>query len=422
MKLTPAQVRRAGFFFGNFGLAKLSIYFAPLAVASFALPETYAGMELAFALAPFLALMLGSPFLGAVPQLYLVQGERRVFDLSAGIAAAAAGLMIAAGLALLFAGEAVMAMVCFATACVSVQGAASTLTRTLSRRNIAAWADGMAALAMFLAAGLAWFVFGSWFEVDDTATGWALISLVFAMAAYLLFRRWHEPGLRARFATAWRIGLPMVINGLFGMIIASGGRIAFGAVAQPWDLSAYAIGFRLAGLMLGLHQLMITALFARVYAARTRAFDRTAPLYLLAVAGGGVALCLAAPLLLPHLGLKALTPDRQDDLLAWLPLIALQIYLWIGFATLELRINRARMARRLILPNLAVTLAAVFGFFLLDQAGLASPANIVAFMAVVTALFVAMQITMLWRRGLVLPRTASALAAGAVPFLLLAFL
>lgn len=420
MKLTQAQFRRAAYFSGNFGLAKLSIYFAPLAMASFALPETYAGMELAFALAPFIALVLGSPFLSAVPQLYLVRGEKRVFDLGAGVAAAAASLMTLAGIALLFAGETIPAMACFAAACVSVQGAASTLTRTLSRRNIAAWADGMAALAMFLAAGAAWFVFGSWFDAGDAAITWAIVSLVLAMVAMLLFRRWREPGLRARLAAAWQIGLPMVINGLFGMVIGSGGRIAFGAFAQPWDLSAYAIGFRIAGLMLGLHQLMITAFFARVYAARTRAFDRTAPLYLLAVAGGGVLLCLASPLLLPHLGFKALTADRQGALLDWLPLIALQVYLWIGFATLELRINRARMARRLILPNLAVTAAGVAGFFWLESTGLASPANIVAFMAVVTALFVAIQIAMLWWRGLVLPRTATSLAAGAVPFLILA--
>ncbi len=413
-------MKRTAAFLANFGVAKGLIYFLPLVIAAMAIPETYAAMEFAFALAPLIAMFPGSPVLAAIPQLYLVRGDRNVRDLAAMVAAVTAALMLPAGLLLLLFAGPKPAMVAFAAACVAAQGAASVLSRTMSRRHLAAWADGIAALSMFLAAGLAWFVFGSWFDAQAAAIAWAIICVPLAFVLLQLSRSWRGPHARLRLRHAFAIGLPMVINGLFGMVVASGGRIAFGLFTQPWDLAAYAIGFRVAGLMLGVHQLMVTAFFARAYGARTRAFDRMAPFYLLAVAATGCVLCLFAPEMLPALGFKALTVDRQDALVSWLPLIALQVFLWISFATLEFRVNRARLAGRIIPVNAVVTLLAAGGLFLLDRAGLASPIHLVAAMALVTGLYVAVQFGALWLRGLVLPRTGMAIAAGGVPFLVLA--
>jgi hypothetical protein len=68
-----------------------------------------------------------------------------------------------------------------------------------------------------------------------------------------------------------------------GDMAGRGGRIVVGFLNAS-ALPEFGVAFRVAGLALGIHQLLTTALFARVYAARTRQADKVLAWFFLAVA------------------------------------------------------------------------------------------------------------------------------------------
>ncbi len=64
----------------------------------------------------------------------------------------------------------------------------------------------------------------------------------------------------------------MTVVATLAIWLGVGGRIIVGFL-NPEALAAYGVAFRVAGFALGVHQLAVTALFARLYAARTKVAD-----------------------------------------------------------------------------------------------------------------------------------------------------
>jgi hypothetical protein len=68
-------------FLGNFGLAKLVIYFAPIVVAAIAGGALYGNIELAMAVSLLITLLvIGAPLSG-ITQLYFVRHQHGISDL-----------------------------------------------------------------------------------------------------------------------------------------------------------------------------------------------------------------------------------------------------------------------------------------------------------------------------------------------------
>jgi hypothetical protein len=146
------------------------------------------------------------------------------------------------------------------------------------------------------------------------------------------------------------------------MWIGSGGRIMIGLLA-PSGLAVYSVAFRFAGLALGLHQIAITGLFAYLYRARTRVADRLFSIFLLVVLLALAILPFAIGILLHFVHMAALQGPGGDLVFRLLPILGLQIFLWIAFAMFQLRVNRSGLASRSILPMLAVTLGGIGGIY-----------------------------------------------------------
>jgi hypothetical protein len=179
---------------------------------------------------------------------------------------------------------------------------------------------------------------------------------VIGFAAALL--RFRSSALLARLADAARIGLPMVITGVFAVWLGVGGRILVG-LFNPGQLAVYGLAFRIAGFALGVHQLATTALFARLYRARTAWADRTFACFLIPIALLLAGISMLGDRVIGAIGFEALRPVDEPVFASLLPVVALQTFYWIGYAMLQVRVNRSKLAGKSVLPTFVLTVGGV---------------------------------------------------------------
>ncbi|HYI49035.1 MAG TPA: hypothetical protein VEX35_11290 [Allosphingosinicella sp.] len=355
----PASPRARGrgrhlLFLANFTIAKAAAYVMPLLLAALASAQLYGGIELALAIGlQACAVLLGAPLAG-ITQVYLIRGDRAVGDLLLLLTfASALALSVLTGLLWLVRAEALVVLTVSVLCVTVIQNVASTWFRMRGERNRTAWGDG--ASLMIAGAVVSGVVLGTGADATGSATlVFALFTAFVALVSGVALLRHRAPGLRARLTRASRIGMPMMVAGIFAIWLGVGGRILIGAVSAD-DLAAYSLAFRVSGLALGVHQLATTAAFPTLYAARTRHADRLLAWFLAAVLAVSAALALAGPFVVDLLTFSAL---REQDIRAFkdlVPLTSFQTFYWIGYALLQYRINRYGAARASIAPLLAVT-------------------------------------------------------------------
>ena len=360
MRQVPFPVRwrqwtgHAGFL-ANFGAAKLVIYLLPLAIAKFAPPATYGGIEVAWSAALLGAMVLvGAPLSGAT-QRYLIRKDRAVADEILGLTALFCGLStIACFLARRWVtdSDALMALAALATAI--IHNGCSAFFRMLGRRNFTAWADGTATLCaglVVLAARLM-----VWQATPEAVVScYLVLNVTVTLAAVIGFVATRKPGVLRRFWLSATIGLPMVAGAVLAIWLGVGGRLTVGLLAAR-DVAAYSVAFRVGGLAFGVHQLAGTAMFARIYRARTREADRLLARVLTLVTVMSTGLALGGAPVVRALHLRALDSAGTLVFARILPIVTLQIYFWIAFAMLQVRINRSGLAARALMPVAVVTL------------------------------------------------------------------
>ena len=343
-------------FFANFAAAKVGVYITPLAIAAFVTTSVYGAIEFGWAVALIAASALTGAQFSGINQRYLVGRDHQVGDelaLWTGVGCALALLLWwiggIAGLSLAW--QVALASIGVAV----VHNAVSTWARMRGARVLTAWADGT---ATFVAGGLilCLFLFDRANSERAVGQGYAGLAVVAAIAAGLLFLRAKAPDLGQRHTRSWQLGLPMLANAVLATWLGVYGRLLIGLFAAE-TLAAYGLMFRIAGLALAVHQLAVTALFARIYAARTKAADQLLVPFLIAVTALLAALSVVAPSIVPMVPLASLDETGGRLFAAVFPIVALQVFFWIGFAMLQLRINRSGLARRAFLPMLLVTLA-----------------------------------------------------------------
>jgi hypothetical protein len=345
-------------FLGNFGFAKIAIYFVPLAIAAFAGPRLYAGIELTQSMGLLIgSLLVGAPLAG-VTQHYLVSGERRVADQTALTIALGCAIGLIAYLAALLAGlsEAVLLVTASLGAAVLHQTAVSYF-RMLGRRNLTAWFDGTAVLLAGFAM-IALLALPRAAQIADLTLAYAAIAVLGTVLGSIWLARSIEPDLRKRIAAAFWTGLPMTVVATLAIWLGVGGRIIVGFL-NPEALAAYGVAFRVAGFALGVHQLAVTALFARLYAARTKVADPMIAGFFMVSGLLAATLAIGGQWLPDLMPISALSGDGVAQYRAILPLTALHTFYWIGYGMLQFRVSRSGLAKRAIPPTVAVTLGGI---------------------------------------------------------------
>lgn len=346
---------RAGLFLGSFAAAKLTAYAIPLLIAAAASPRIYGALELAQSAGLLIALLIAGAPLSGANQSYLVRGERGVGDQFAlmGLIGCAAGLLALAVAGLLGLAPTSLLLIAFIGVAI-IHTVGSYFFRMIGWRSWAAWADGFSTLAAGLVF-LAVLLLGHGVGLAGMIAGFALVAAIGASAAGLWLARTYRTGLLRRLRASTAQGLPMMIVGILAIWLTVEGRIIIGLV-NATQLAAYGVAFRVAGLAMGVHQLVATAFFVRLYASRTRAADRLIAMNLAAVGAVGAGIALIGPFLPQWFEMSALEAGGAGPFAAALPLVVLYIFYWSGYAMLQLRINRNGLATRTIAPTVAVTL------------------------------------------------------------------
>jgi hypothetical protein len=353
-------------FLGNFGLAKVFAYAAPLVIASIVSPDLYGAVELSLAMGLQIAsFTIGSQLAGII-QAFLVRNEQRVIDtlFSVSATAIAISLLFFGGLLLMGASETSL-LVAAAFGFAIVQNAGSTWLRMTGARNLTAWVDGAGLLLsgsiVLLAVGLSKSdQFSDVVWLSATLSACTMVGCVIGVAFNL------KPDFVKRLISFTKLGFPIMIAGTIGIWIGVGGRIMVGGT-NPADLAVYSLAFRISGLTLGIHQLAMTAGFAVLYSARTKRADFLLSNYLKLVLLLSILISLFGPLIVQTFDFSALDNEATVVFAQLIPVCGLHTFLWIGFAMLQLRLNRVGLAQAFIVPLSAITAIGAGTIYLASQ-------------------------------------------------------
>jgi hypothetical protein len=359
-----------GVFLVNFSLAKGAIYVAPLGVAAIASPETYGAVELAWSFGLILGSITISVPISGINQRFLVSRDREIGDEVSLLLLVFAALSLAAtALAFWIGATPIWTMIAAAFGSTALHSVSVSIFRMYGRPNLSAWSDGTAMLCT-AAILLVCMLSGAGVTVANLTTGYLVLGAATTAAAAIGLIRLRRPALLSRLKRSTLIGLPMVIGGLMALWLGVGGRLTIGALL-PAGVALYSIAFRVAGLALGLHQMATTLFYARLYASRTRDADALVGRFYAAVLAFSVLMALFGAPVVSRLDLAALPSDRLATFAVILPIVSVQIFFWIGFAMLQTRINRSRLAGRSIRPLALVT--AVGGGLIFAAAAVVEP-------------------------------------------------
>lgn len=383
---------------GNFAVARALVYFSPFLIAILVEPEAYGVIELSQAIGLLAAGLIATAPLSGVTQRYLVGSLRYFWDIvsftvflggALGLAVSAICLSLGANTTTIF----VSAVLPLAV----VHNTVSAISRTMGLKIITAWSDGFYILFTTLVI-LVIFLMQNRVAIDDISPPFVLFSAALTLISGLAFLRLKRDGFVSRLKAVVGIGLPIAVVSMMSIWLGVSGRVTIGIFTES-SLPAFAMAFRVAGLSLALQQLSTVILFVRLYTSRTKQSDAILGIIYSSVLCLLVLICLVGPYLPMIVDIRALSGIGQETYRQLLPLASLQVFFWIGYAMLEMRINRYRLSARAIGPMCAVfvsggCLIAGVGFFLA-----AGPLLLCWLTAFHTAAFFGVNVIVLARRG-----------------------
>ncbi|QOZ52010.1 hypothetical protein XH90_12030 [Bradyrhizobium sp. CCBAU 53338] len=404
---------RVGVYFTNFGLSKAAAYLAPLLLAACLDSSSYGIVEYAWSWSALAATFLTLGIPAAIPQLSLLRRLVPVADIMAlCVAGPGTVLTVAAVIAAFVLDAPTQAVVLGACTIALAQVALTSYMRTFSHRNLAPWLESISIYGMTgIATCLALVGLNGIAPLGAAAT---LVSALVVIVALMFFARWKKAGLTSRMQSALGIGLPLLAFTLASIWAAVSGRIYVGAFLTVEDLSVYSVDFRVASALLIAHSVVATGLFARLYRMRSRLYDRLLSYYLIAIAIVAVAMIAAFPFTVEYVHFRSIATDKMQPVVGLFPVLMVQAYGWSAWASLELRLARARRSapaarRTIVLMVIIGALVASLGVH-----GMLSLRLSAILIALQTLGGVAIQLFTLWRRGAKMPRSAAAIAFGSV--------
>jgi hypothetical protein len=408
--------RIAVLFLANFIVAKGFAYFGPLFIASVVDTSVYGAVETALAASGFAATFLCIGVSAATPQQMLILKDRPVKDLLAASVAWSVALGLVAALGNAGAGgNPIWTLAAVFIAGAAIQQALTAYLRTASHRNLAVWTDNAATHAVVIVVAIL-------LLMRDRSLPALIVASAFVAAAALALSllvawRTNAPAFRERLREAVWIGFPLVLSSMFSAWLTASGRVLMAGYLSAADAAHYALAFRVAGLMVVVHQIVGTGLFARLFGLSSAQFDRLASWYILAMACAGVIVALVISLALPpglhfgHISSAVIMAART-----LFPAVMAQMLFILVYAGLELRITRSTIAHRLLLPYVVTAILVVGAVQGLSLLHMLSARGLACMLILQTILGIAIQFTVLWRHGEKLPqliRTCVGLCAGA---------
>jgi len=406
------RVRDRLVFISVFVGAKVVALVGMLWLARVSDPRVFGGIELALAVGLIVAGigLLGVP--GGVTRQALTMGEPKIGDhLSFAAATIALPTTVAALASLALGGPPALTLTFASCSIAAFQAFGTTFARIRARPLINSVVDPLPVLAAILIATVLWAV------GRLTLPMMALATTILAAGLSTVLLAGFVRSRRADFGQAYRrvlgISLPILAYSGVAMMVGAGLRPLLGLRFSLEELALYSLGFRLCAPSMLMHQMLVTAFFARVYTATDATFQR--------VASGLVAVCvlmvaavwLGLPVLV-RLVFPAYMP-MLPALEALFPLIGLQVIYWIIIALLEMKVGRHAVA-----GAAAVGGYLVFAAFVLVFLGLKGGTLLSATIAfdIALAVFAGVQLVLLERKGVrlrllgwVLPGAGAACAA-----------
>lgn len=393
-------VDRLAFLFVFVG-AKVVALVGMLWLARVAAPEVFGGVELALSAALIVAGvgLLGIP--GGVTRLSLAMDEPRIADHLSFTALCIAGpATISAFTTLALGGSPVAVLMLASCAVVAFQVSASTYARIRARPMLNSVVDPLPVLSMLTIA------LGLWatdrLTMAAMAVTMTLLACALTMGLAIGFALLRRPQFLVSYRRALAISLPLLAFSGVAMMVGAGLRPLLGIRFSLEDLALYSLCFRLCAPSMLMHQMLMTAFFARMYQATDKAFDRVVTGLAGACILTVIVLSLSMPILVPMV-FPAYEPALAS-LAAIFPLVGLQVVYWILIALMEMKIGRHAVA-----AGAAVTGYVIFALF--AAAFLALPIDTLvqatALFDLALAAFAVAQFILLRRRGVDLPLIAA---------------
>lgn len=328
-------------FIASFSAAKSLAVLGPLLLARFLTPTDYGALELALSIGLLIAVVgsLGIPL--AVPQLYLTLARHRIEDLLAFqilVVAALSGLALLVPWSILPAGA--LELGASLSGLFALQLALSAYCRVRQARSWSGWADNLA-LVLLPVLLLGCYLTSGRLALHDVGSACAAVPLVIGGGALLVFLRCRRAGFGAAYRDALGRGGPMMLNAVLMFCTVSGLRLVIGRYLPLEDVAVYAFGARLCLMLVLVHQVGATGLFARIYTLPSERSDRGFAIGLAGLIGLGLALLVGVAALGDRLSWGAVDMAAVRGLL---PILCAQTVLWIVTAWLELPIGREGLA------------------------------------------------------------------------------
>jgi len=362
-------------YLGSFVLARALLFVSPLLLASTLSAEGYAQIEWALATATLTAAVVTAGSGGLVPVVLVggdsagtsLRGIRWHHLLVAGAALAAALLFH------LLARDQRLWQVSVLIGALAVLTLKSMEFRSNERASASLFIDAlllasMAALA-FAGTGI-WAQLGPWLAPPALLLVFGCL-LVRDLRGDLRDGGWNTPGLRDEWRGAMRAGIPLMLSGALSTLITTSGRAGVGWLLVPQAAADYSVLSRGAALPIVAHQILVVAVFRKLFAVAPQALNRLQTAIVALVALSSLMLWWLLPFYGHLLGpaFARAAASHADSLL----LLLAQAIPWSAIAlndTLNARHGTAGAVLRLSAPSLALIFAISWAVFIMGPASL----------------------------------------------------
>ena len=330
----------------SFGLGRGALFVAPLLLANFLYGAEYGVLETALAAASVWAGVVSFGTGGVIP-LVLLRNNRqatiRGIVVHHLLVVGVAGCFFLAAVALQW--PHVWKLTAVLTACLVMQGLASTHLKTLGHSDASVLID--AGLLSLMAVATIGAHYMSAVQPVNFIMGAALLYCLVLVVAYLRILAPHgsEQGSLAWGATL-KVGIPLMLGGLLSLLATTSGRLGMGLLASPQLTAEYAVLARAGALPVVAHQLILIARFRDLFAQSDQAAKRAILQIVMLVAGSVLGFFVLSPWLGFVLGPAFVHAFGQHKMAGFL--IVAQAVLWSAIALNDLVIARHQVMHRVL--------------------------------------------------------------------------
>lgn len=326
---------RAVVYVGSFGLGRGALFISPLVLANLLAPSHYGMLEFAQAIASLAVPILALGTASVVPLVlvrHIPSASWRAVLLHHLCCATAALVLFGLLLAL---GTEIAWLVALAIGALLLQALWSVTLKSTGHAEASLLLDTGFWGSLALAAAIA-FAFA---QPGATRWAWVLGALglyVTGLGAWTLRRLLLESGPRPPllYLQTLQTGLPLMTGGLLALLATTSGRLGVGVLAGPELTAEYAVLFRATAVPVVAHQILMVAVFRKLFEVDQAILERGLPVIVAAVTACVLLFWAASDFIAPVFGNAfelAFARNRTETVL-----ILAQSILWSAIALNDL--------------------------------------------------------------------------------------